>query len=65
MIRKLLVTLLLLTGIAAAYAAADVTFSTVPPRTVIEGNKFSITFRLKNAEGNGFQAPEVEGCTLV
>lgn len=64
MIRKILVTLILLTGVAA-YAAPDVTFTTIPPRTVIEGNKFNITFRLKNAEGNGFQAPEIEGCTLL
>ncbi len=64
MIRNLLVTLILLTGISA-YAASEVTFTTIPPRTVIEGNKFNITFRLKNAEGNGFQAPEIEGCTLL
>lgn len=54
----------MLTGMAA-YAESDVSFTTIPPRTVIEGNKFNITFRLKNAEGSGFQAPEIEGCTKL
>ncbi len=44
---------------------ADATFTVIPPRNVIAGNKFNVTFRLKNGEGSGLKAPEIEGCTLL
>lgn len=65
MTRKIFATLIILLTAVTAFAAPEVTFTTIPPRTVIEGNKFNITFRLKNAEGSGFQAPGIEGCTLL
>lgn len=52
--------------IAIAYFAyAEVSFSVIPPRQVIEGNKFNITFRLKDGDGAGLKAPEIDGCTLL
>lgn len=44
---------------------AETSFTTIPPRTVIAGNKFNITFRLKDGQGSGLKAPEVKGCTLL
>lgn len=44
---------------------AEVSFTVNPPRQVIEGNKFNVTFRLKNAEGSNISAPEIEGCKLL
>ena len=44
---------------------ADVKFSVLPPRNVIEGNKFNVTFRLENAEGNGLKVSEINGCTFL
>ncbi len=44
---------------------ADISFSVIPPRQVIEGNKFNVTFRLKNAEGSDINAPEIEGCKFI
>lgn len=44
---------------------AEVSFTVNPPRQVIEGNKFNITFRLKNAEGDDIKAPQIEGCKLL
>lgn len=40
-------------------------FSLVPPRNVVEGRNFSLTFRLTDGEGNAPAAPELEGCTLL
>ncbi len=45
---------------------AEVQFSIVPPRTVIEGQNFAVTFRLKDAtEGSALKVPEIEGCRLL
>lgn len=46
-------------------ATAQVSFTTIPPRNVIEGEKFTVTFRLKNGETNNIEAPEIDGCTLI
>lgn len=51
--------------IAAVMMAAAADFTVVPPRNVIAGNKFSVTFRLKNGEGTGLKTQEIEGCTLL
>ena len=64
MIRKLIFTLAVL-AITAVANAADVSFSVDYPRQVVQGNKFQISFSLRNAEGNGFKAPEVGGCKLL
>ncbi len=45
---------------------AETSFTVIPPRNIIEGNKFNVTFRLKDGgDGSGLNAPEIEGCTLV
>lgn len=46
-------------------AVAETSFTVIPPRTVIAGNKFNVTFRLKDGEGSGLKAPEIKGCTLL
>lgn len=48
-----------------AMAASDASFDLVPPRNVIEGRNFSLTFRLSNADASDFEGPELEGCTLL
>ncbi|MDE6074568.1 MAG: BatD family protein, partial [Muribaculaceae bacterium] len=46
--------------------SAQVEFSLVPPRTVIEGRNFALTYRLKNANESATpRAPEIEGCRLL
>ncbi len=40
-------------------------FSVNAPRQVIQGNKFNISYILEDAEGSGFQNPDVEGCKLL
>lgn len=44
---------------------AQVSFTALPPRNVIEGNKFTLTFRLKNGETNNIEAPQIDGCTFI
>jgi len=51
--------------LAAITALADAQFSVIPPRTVIAGQRFSITFRLKNGDGSALKVPEIEGCELL
>lgn len=46
-------------------SVGETTFTTIPPRSVIAGNKFSVTFRLKDGEGSGLKAPDIKGCTLL
>ena len=64
MLRQLIFTLAVL-AISVVANAADVSFSVDYPRQVVQGNKFQISFSLRNAEGNGFKAPEVGGCKLL
>lgn len=49
----------------AGIVSAETSFTAIPPRSVIAGNKFSVTFRLKNAEGSGIKVPNIDGCTLL
>ena len=51
--------------LAVVMSAAEVSFTVDYPRQVVQGNKFRITFALRNAEGTGFKAPEVGGCKLL
>lgn len=62
--KRILLILTLLLGVAAS-ASAETSFTVIPPRTVIAGNKFNVTFRLKDGQGSGLKAPEIKGCTLV
>ena len=59
------INLLLLFLLTLILAHAEVSFTVLPPRQVIEGNKFNVTFRLKNAEGSDIKAPQIEGCKLL
>lgn len=56
---------LILSFLIAAIAAMGQTFSIVPPRNVIEGRNFNITFRLSDGEANAPAAPQLDGCTLL
>ena len=55
----------LLTLSAVTAVAADVSFSVDYPRQVVEGNKFQITFTLRNASGSNLMVPELEGATKL
>ncbi len=46
-------------------ASAQATFALLQPRTAIEGQKFTITFRLTNGQANAPQAPQLENCKFV
>ena len=47
-----------------AYGASP-SFSVIPPRRVFEGNKFAVTFRLDNGEGNSLKVSQINGCRLI
>ena len=55
------IALLILTVMTATAAS----FTVEAPRQVIEGNKFNVTFVLKNGEGSNFTPPEVTGAKLI
>lgn len=60
-----LTALVALSAVAAA-AADDVSFSVDYPRQVVEGNKFQITFTLRNAKGSNLMVPDFgDGVTKV
>ncbi len=62
--RRLTITLtLLLACIASMYA--QVSFSAIVERQVVVGQKFAVTFRLKNGEGSGLKAPQIKGCKYL
>lgn len=44
---------------------AQATFTVSAPTNVSVGEKFAVTFRLKNADGSGLKAPEINGCTKL
>ena len=51
--------------IFAALVAQASSFTVEAPTQVIEGNKFNVTFVLKNGEGSNFVPPEVNGAKLI
>ena len=55
------IAILILTAIVAQAAS----FTVEAPRQVVEGNKFNVTFVLKNGEGGNFTPPEVSGAKLI
>ncbi len=55
----------ILTALFALGAAAQASFKVIPPGNVVEGRKFSLTFRLTNADANAPKAPQLDGCTLL
>lgn len=44
---------------------AQTSFQVIPPRNVIAGNTFYVTYRLTNGNGSGIDAPAVAGCKLL
>lgn len=62
--RNILATLMFVV-MATGTMFGQVSFSAQAPRQVVQGNKFNITFVLKNAEGSGFRDPSVGGCTKM
>lgn len=54
--------LLLLTCIGAY---AQVSFSVKAPQRVRQGDKFPVTYVLKNANGSSIKVGEIQGCTLL
>lgn len=63
-LNKLLIVAALL-DVGGLCALAQVSFTVDAPRQVIEGNKFTITYVLRNGEGSSFQEPKVEGTTKL
>lgn len=57
--------LIIMTLLAAWIGAAAQSFQVVPPRNVIAGQRFQVTFRLTNGEGSGLNAPAISGCKLL
>lgn len=62
--KKVLLTLSVVLASVVA-VIAQTTFQVIPPRNVIEGNTFYVTYRLTNGRGSGIQAPQVDGCKLL
>lgn len=60
MMKRLNILLLLFTFCIDVFAEA--TFSVVPPRNVVEGKNFTVTYRLKDGQGSGLIVPDIEGC---
>lgn len=48
-----------------ATVAAQTSFQVIPPRNVIVGNRFVVTYRLSNGEGTSLNAPAISGCKLL
>lgn len=62
--RTLLIFTILTLAITAA--VAQTSFDVQTPRNVEEGNRFSLTFSLKNGDdATAPQAPQLEGCTML
>ncbi len=62
-LRIFMLAALTLVGVVAA--AAQASFKVVPPGNVVEGRKFSLTFRLTNGDANPPKAPQLDGCSLL
>lgn len=58
--------ILLFIALVASSAFAAASFNVVnPPGRVAVGQKFSITYRLKNGEGTSLKVPQINGCKLL
>ena len=49
----------------ATYGRNNVRFELIVPEKVYSGQEFTLIFRLENAEGQDFRAPEFSGCNGV
>ena len=60
------ITAILIFGIVGAFVAtANVSFSVNAPRQVVQGDKFNVTYILRNGEGSGLRVGEIGGCTKL
>lgn len=62
---KLVKLLSLLVIFAGSIASAQTSFTVIPPRNVIAGERFQVVYRLSNAQGSSLKAPEISGCKLL
>ena len=63
MIRNILVIICFI--ISNVCLNANVTFEVINPGTVLQGDKFQLTFSLQNGSGADFKGPQIEGCKLL
>ncbi len=56
---------LIISLLIALTANAAISFKAQNPGTVLEGDKFQITFTLQGGEGSGFRGPRLDGCKLI
>lgn len=59
--KKLLMIFALMLG-TVIQTVAQTSFQVVPPRNVIAGNVFYVTYRLTNGDGSSLNAPAISGC---
>lgn len=50
---------------ASLITAAQTSFTVIPPRNVIAGERFQVIYRLSNAQGTSLKVPEINGCKLL
>lgn len=63
--KKLFLILTTIMLFCTATVAAQTSFQVIPPRNVIAGNRFVVTYRLSNGEGTSLNAPAISGCKLL
>lgn len=61
--KALLAILLFITAIPALNA--QISFTVNAPAKVPVGEKFAVTYRIKNGEGSGLKVPQINGCTQI
>lgn len=57
--------LFILIILAAVTAVAQVSFTVIPPRNVIAGERFQVIYRLSNAQAGNPKVGEIKGCQLL
>lgn len=57
--------ILFILGLFLSASAQDVSFSVNSPGNVIQGRRFALTFRLKNAQAAAPKAPRLDHCELL
>ena len=62
---KKLLFLILIIAFNVSSLHSETTFTLLPVNNVVVGNKFAVTYRLKDGEGTGIQVKQIEGCKLL
>lgn len=55
----------ILAFVAAVSAVAQVSFTVIPPKNVIAGQRFQVVYRLSNAQAGNPTVGEIKGCQLL